>query len=229
MSIKSLITVMFTAIFTITSAHAYTIESRFETKHYGVYQVKLGKGEVYAAGLKQIIAKDLGSRKKFQATAAVYPFGSAGMNGTIKEPVLGIITTENYDGAKTFTVNIEDKIKTSSYVGIFIKFKQLSKISDNRTVNSLTTELAQVPLVLEGVPVSTVSTDYNGKLFYIATAGSLVIDFNVIDSLFYKRKKLEEVTDKCTVNILAIPDRYTEDAPFFIAAHGAVNDIMCEK
>ncbi len=228
MSIKSVFTISLLALFAIGSANAYKIESRFETKHYGVYQVMLNKGEVYGNGLKQIIAKDLGNRKKFQATAAVYPADSAGMNGTIKEPTIGVITTENYDSSSQITVNIDDKVKTSSYVGIFINFKQLSKIADNRTVNSLVAELGQMPLVLEGVPVQVVSKDYKGNLFYTSSTGALVLDFNVIDSLYYNKKKLESVTDKCTVNLLALPDRHTEDAPFFISAHGAVNDIICE-
>ena len=229
MTIKSFITMCVCAFCSIGVANAYKIEARFETQHYGVYQVILGKGEVYGISLKQIIAKDLSSRKKFQATAAVYPFESAGMNGTIKEPTVGVITTENYDGSSSVTVNLNDKAKNSSYVGIYLNFKQLSKIADNRTVNSLASELAQMPLVLEGVPVDVVSKDFRGNLYYTAATGAVILDFNVIDSLYYDKKKLESVTDKCTVNILSLPDRHTNESPLFIAGHGAVNDIICEK
>lgn len=228
MSIKSFITMAVCSFYTIGMANAYTIEPRFETQHYGVYQVILGKGEVYGISLKQIIAKDLSSKKKFQATAAVYPTGSAAMNGTIKEPTVGIITTENYDGSKSVTVNLNDKAKNSSYVGIYLNFKQLKKIADNRTVNSLAAELAQMPLVLEEVPVDVVSKDFRGNLFYTAATGAVIFDFNVIDSLYYDKKKLESVTDKCKVNVLSLPDRHTNESPLFIAGHGAVNDIMCE-
>ncbi|SKA64104.1 hypothetical protein [Succinivibrio dextrinosolvens] len=229
MSIKSFITMCVCAFYTIGSAYAYTMEARFETQHYGVYQVILGKGEVYGVSLKQIIAKDLSQRKKFQSTAVVYPNGSAAMNGTIKEPTVGIITTENYDGSSSVTVNLNDNAKTSSYVGIYLNFKQLSKLADNRTVNSLASELAQMPLVLEGVPVDVVSKDFRGNLFYTAATGAVILDFNVIDSLYYDRKKLESVKPKCKVNILSLPDRSTNEFPLYIAGHGAVNDIICDE
>ena len=46
MTIKSFITMCVCAFCSIGVANAYKIEARFETQHYGVYQVILGKGEV---------------------------------------------------------------------------------------------------------------------------------------------------------------------------------------
>ena len=207
-----------------TPVHAYNIEAKFETQHYGVYQVTLNNSEIYGQSLKQIIAKDLASRKKFQSTAV----GSKGMQSNIKEKMLGLITVENYDGTSSVTVNFDDRSKYASFIGIYMNFKQLAKIADNRTVNSLTSELAQVPMIIEEVPVTTVSKNYRGDLFYTVATGALVLDFQVIDSIYYDRKKLEAVTDKCKVSILSLADRYTENTPYFIGAHGAVNDITCK-
>jgi len=211
------------------NANAYGIKAKFETQHYAVFEVILGRGEVYGQALKQIIAKDIASRAKFQSTAAVFPVGSKGMSGTINEKLLGIISTENYDGKTSVTVNFDDRSKLSSYVGIYMNFNRLAKIADNRTLNTLIPELAKVPLVIEKVQVETVAKDYKGDLFYVASKGSLIIDFKVVDSMYYTRKKLEEVNDKCYVNILAITDRFTRDSPFLLAGHGAVNDIVCDK
>ncbi len=217
------------ASFALGTANAYVIKTKFETKNYAVYEVTLGKGEYYGTALKKIIAKDVASRGKFQTTTAVYPMNSKGMSGNIKEELNGIITTENYSRSADVTVNFNDLAKYSSYVGIYLSFKQFKKIADNRTVNSLAAELAQMPLILEDVPVDISGKDFKGKLYYTTASGALIIDFQVIDSIFYDKKKLESVDSKCKVNILAIADRYTDSTPFFIAAHGAVNDIMCEK
>ncbi len=219
----------FTVMMTAQNALAYNLQAKFETKHYGVYQVILGRSEVYGQNLKKIIAKDVASRGKFQTTTAIYPEGSKGMGSTIKEKVVGIITTENYDRSPQVTVNFNDRAKNSSYVGIYMNFKQLSKIADNRSLSSLASELAQVPLVLEEVPITVVSKDFKGQLIYTASSGAMILDFIVVDSLYYDKKKLSEATDKCKVNLLVMTDRYTDFSPFFMGGHGAVNDLMCEK
>ena len=222
-----LLGIISTMVFT-NQALSYSIQTKFETKNYAVFQVILGRSEVYGPNLKKIIAKDVAGRGKFQTTTAIYPEGSKGMDATIREKLLGIITTENYDRKPQVTVNFNDKVKYSSYVGIYMNFKQLSKISDNRSLSTLASELAQVPLVLEDVPISVVSKDFNGKTIYTASSGAMILDFMVVDSLYYDKKKLEEATDKCRVNLLVITDRYTDFSPFFMGAHGAVNDLICD-
>lgn len=41
------------------AANAYTLTEKFATKHYALYEVILGKGEVYDSSLKNIIANDV--------------------------------------------------------------------------------------------------------------------------------------------------------------------------
>jgi len=218
-----------TSIVFTNQALAYNIKTKFETKHYAVFQVILGRSEVYGTNLKKIIAKDVAGRGKFQTTTAIYPDGSKGLDGTISEKVIGIITTENYDRKPQVTVNFNDRAKNSAYVGIYMNFKQLSKIADNRSLSTLASELAQVPLVLEDVPISVVSSDFSGKTIYTASSGAMILDFMVVDSLYYDKKKLAAATDKCRVNLLVITDRFTDFSPFFMGGHGAVNDLMCDK
>lgn len=210
------------------SAFAYNITPKFETKHYAVYEVLLGKNEEYNSVLKNIISKDIATRGKFQTTAAIFPYGSAGLKSTIKEDMLGMITSENYDGKTTVNISIDDKAKFATYAGIYIGFKQLSRIVDNRSLDALSVELTKIPLVIYDVPVTKVSEDYTGQLFFTATNSAVLLDFKVIDSIYYDSTKLRSVTNKCKVNILTMTDRFIETVPFYMSAHGAVNDIICK-
>ncbi|MGN0903007.1 MAG: hypothetical protein ACI4M9_06965 [Succinivibrio sp.] len=209
-------------------ASAYLMDAKFKTDNYAVYEVILSKSETYSSELKHIIAKDLVAQKKFQTTAIVFPYNTQGLKGTIKEEALGVITTEQYNKANPATVLFDDKANAATYAGIYLTYSQLSKIADNRTVNSLVTELAKMPLVITDMPVTMVSKDFSGKLFYTISTGSIVLDFQPIDSLYYKKDQLKDVTNKCTISILAIADRTLGFYPYFIAAHGAVNDIKCK-
>ncbi|MGN1281121.1 MAG: hypothetical protein ACI4UM_04380 [Succinivibrio sp.] len=212
----------------VCTANAYTIKEKFGTEHFALYEVILGKGEVYDNNLKQIIASDSASRNKFQTSTAVFEFGSVGLNGTIKEPMLGIITTENYSLGPKATFSYDDNAKNATFAGIYLTFEQLSKIADNRNVNALVLELVKLPLLLSNVPVSMVSKNYRGDLYYTVDSKAVVIDFAPIDSIFYKKDKLENLKANCRINMLLIADRSISHVPFFISAHGAVNDISCK-
>lgn len=210
------------------TANAYTINEKFGTEHFALYEVILGKGEVYDNNLKQIIASDSASRNKFQTSTAVFSFGSQGLSGTIKEPMLGIITTENYSQSPKANFSYDDSAKNATFAGIYLTFEQLSKIADNRNLNSLILELVKMPLLLSNVPVSMVSKNFKGDLYYTIDSKAMVIDFAPIDSIFYKKEKLEELKSNCKINMLMIADRSVSHVPFFISGHGAVNDIYCK-
>lgn len=213
-----------------TSVYAYELNEKFSTKHFAVYEVVLGKNEVFNESLKYIIAKDAASHNKYQTTSVVFPYRTQGLNSTINEPVLGIITTESYEGKNKTNIAYDDSAKTASYAGIYMTFKQLSKIADNKSSRLLIEELVNVPMVISDIPLSIVSKNFNKNLFYTASSNALVFDFQVIDSVYYKMDKLEKVNaDKCTVSVLAIADRSVIRTPYFISAHGAVNNINCRK
>lgn len=229
MKIKNLASLAIAScIIAFNSVYAYTLNEKFSTNHYAVYEVILGKDEVYGDELKNIIAKDASSKNKFQTTSVIFPYQSPGLNSTIKESVLGIITTENYDSKKSPKILFDDNAKNATYAGIYLTFKQLAKIADNKTLNTLIEELVQLPLLITDVPVSLVSKNYRDDLYYTAVDRAVLLDFAPIDSLFYTQNKLASLKDnKCKITILAMTDRTVLRVPYFISAHGALNDIKC--
>lgn len=219
------ITLMFTSL----SARSYQLNTKFETKHYGVYEALLEGGETYNESIRTIIAKDVAQKKKFQSTVAVFTQGSKGLNSTIKEPVLGIITTENYDGSDKVNASYNNHANTASAVGIYVTAKQLSKIADNRSLNPLLSELIQMPLLITEMDITLKSRNYQNKVFYTYASRALIVDLEVIDSVYYTKEEYrDKITDKCKVNVLAVADRALDHVPYFIAAHGAVNHIECK-
>lgn len=210
------------------TAHAYTLTEKVTTNHFGLYEVILGKGEVYDTSLKNIIASDVSRKGKYQATAAVFDNGSKGLSGTIAEPMLGVITAENYAQNTSSNITFDDNAKHATYAGIYLTFEQFSSIADNKNLSKLISELVSFPLVVSQVPVEMVSKNYRGELFYTTDCRALIFDFAPIDSVYYTRAQMEKVKRNCKVNLLAIPDRTVNRLPFFISAHGAVNDILCK-
>ena len=126
-------------------------------------------------------------------------------------------------------IEFDDNAKNATYAGIYLTFKQLAKIADNKTLNTLIEELVQLPLLITDVPVSLVSKNYRDDLYYTAVDRAVLLDFAPIDSLFYTQNKLASLKDnKCKITILAMTDRTVLRVPYFISAHGAVNDIKCK-
>ncbi|MBQ4245568.1 MAG: hypothetical protein II733_00250, partial [Succinivibrio sp.] len=157
------------------SSQAYQLNPKFETTHYGVYEVILDSVEKYDDSLRNIIARDLAVKKKFQSTAAVFKAGSKGLSGTINEPVLGIITTENYDGSDKINAAYNNHANNASSAGIYVTAKQLSKIADNRSVNPLLSELIQMPLLITDMDITLKSRNYRNQVFYTHASKALII------------------------------------------------------
>ncbi len=211
------------------SSQAYQLNPKFETTHYGVYEVILDSVEKYDDSLRNIIARDLAVKKKFQSTAAVFKAGSKGLSGTINEPVLGIITTENYDGSDKINAAYNNHANNASSAGIYVTAKQLSKIADNRSINPLMSELIQMPLLITDMDITLKSRNYRNQVFYTHASKALIIDFEAMDSVYYKKEEYrDKISDKCKVNVLAIVDRALDHVPYFVSAHGAVNNIDCK-
>lgn len=209
------------------TASAYTLTEKIDTQHFALYEVILGNGEEYNSSLKNIIANDVAKKNKYQATAAVFSNGSKGLSGTIGEPMLGVITAENYAQNVSSNITFDDNAKHATYAGIYLTFEQFSSIADNKNLSKLISELVSFPLVISQVPLEMVSKNYRGELFYTTDSRSLVFDFAPIDSVYYTKEQIAKVKKNCRVNILAIADRTVNRIPFFISAHGAVNDILC--
>ena len=58
---------------------------------------------------------------------------------------------------------------------------------------------------------------------YTTSIAAITLDKEVI----LNEKIILKVKKDCKVNLLAIADRTVNRLPFFISAHGAVNDILC--
>ena len=71
-ALKALSVAAITSLFTVSTVHAYALTSMFETKHYGVYEVILEDVEDYDGNMKEIISRDIASKKKYQSTAAIF-------------------------------------------------------------------------------------------------------------------------------------------------------------
>ena len=209
------------------AANAYTLTEKVATKHFALYEVILGKGEVYDSSLKNIIANDVARKGKYQATAAIFDTGSKGLSGTIADPMLGVITAENYSQNASSNITFDDNAKHATYAGIYLTFKQFSTLADNKNLSQLISELVSFPLVISQVPLEMVSKNYRGELFYTTDSRALIFDFAPIDSVYYTKAQMAKVKKDCKVNLLAIADRTVNRLPFFISAHGAVNDILC--
>lgn len=230
-ALKALSVAAITSLFTVSTVHAYALTSMFETKHYGVYEVILEDVENYDGNMKEIISRDIASKKKYQSTAAIFSHNSKGMQGSIKEPMLGIITTERYDTTKKASITFDDNAKNATYAGIYMTYNQLSKMADNKNLSQLVSELVKLPLVLSEVPVSLVSKNFKQEIYYTTQNRSFVIDFEALDSIFYTKDEIYNVRKQkdCKLNLLVIADRTINQIPFFIGSHGAVNDIVCKK
>ena len=149
------------------------------------------------------------------------------MSGTIAEPMLGVITAENYSQNASSNITFDDNAKHATYAGIYLTFKQFSTLADNKNLSQLISELVSFPLVISQVPLEMVSKNYRGELFYTTDSRALIFDFAPIDSVYYTKAQMAKVKKDCKVNLLAIADRTVNRFPFFISAHGAVNDILC--
>lgn len=215
---------------TLNSVYAYTTNPKFLTNHYAIFEITLGPDEEYGVPLKNIIAQEAISHSKYQSTSIIFPYQSPGLESTIKESALGVITTENYDKSKNAKVTIDDGAKYATYAGIYITFEQLKRIVDNRSTVGLIAELVQMPLIITDLKVDMVSKNFKGDLFYTSSNNAILLDFQAIDSLYYTSSKMASLKNgKCKVSVLAITDRSVAQIPYYIAAHGAVNDIKCSN
>ncbi|MBQ9275457.1 MAG: hypothetical protein IJ228_11640 [Succinivibrio sp.] len=217
------------------NAAAYEFTTRFKTQHYAVNEVILGPNDNYSSLLKNIILRDVQNHfptgDKFQTTTAIFPYGSKGMAGTIREPTQAVLTTYNYStdpeaAGHTFM----DNVKYATDVGIYMSQRQLNTIVDNRVINDLFHELAEVPLILQDFTVDLNTVDHEGVRHLTMQQGGYIIDVAIIDSMYYTPEQMAAIKPKCKVTVLAVTDRaLTADMPYYLAMHGALNRHKCDR
>lgn len=224
------LTALLSCAFLYTQAHAYTLQTVFKTDHFAVNQVVLDEFEELDGELEYLIIRDVQTKhrieKKYQSTTVVFPFGSDGLTGKINTPVNGILTVANY-GSGEDKIVFNKKKSTSSYAGLYVSYDFLVQMVDNRALNSLIPEILKMPLVITDIPVSLFSVDFRNNKMITSKSKAVILDINIMDSVYYKAKEMAKLKDKCKVTVLSFTDRALPDVPLYIASHGALNNMTC--
>ncbi len=119
------------------------------------------------------------------------------------------------------------KKSTSSYAGLYVSYDFLVQMVDNRALNSLIPEILKMPLVITDIPVSLFSVDFRNNKMITSKSKAVILDINIMDSVYYKAKEMAKLKDKCKVTVLSFTDRALPDVPLYIASHGALNNMTC--
>ena len=212
------------------NAEAFSIKQFFNTPHYSVNEVLLEPGEVFTSALQEKIVgsmQKLAQDEKYQSVTAVFPAGSAGLNGNVGQKLSALVTISQYkQGSPDIKVLTDDIYATD--VGIKLDRNLLLTFVNNRVMTPLLDELKQLPLILVDMEVEQNTKDYRGDRFYTFKDRGYVIDAAVIDSLFYDENARAQVKAGCKVTLMAIPDRLSSDVPLYMAVHASVNSIKCD-
>lgn len=213
-------------------AFGYETSTVFKTEHFAINQIVLDEHERLDSELEYLITRDIQTKnhldKNYQSTTAIFPSGSKGLTGKINTKVLGILTVANYDN-KEDLISFYTKPDYTTKVGLYMSHDLLTQIVDNKLLNKLIPELSKLPLVITDVPVSVFSVDYNYKNFITSKTKAVLLDINIVDSVYYKAQDMAKLNDKCKVDVLAFIDRYVQGIPLFLGAHGALNRIECKN
>lgn len=223
--------VLFLASIICTSSFAYDFKAKFQTKHFAVNEVILQKGEEADQNFLQILSKKIKlddiKNRRYQSTTVVFNYGSNGLDGNINEKVLATISVFNYERNNPQIV-INDKVKTATEAGLYMTYQFLVDMVDNRNLSTLIPELTGVPLVITQIPASQKSLDYQNNFYITSRSNALIMDINIIDSMYYTKDKwISNINPKCTVSVLGIVDRLSDGVPLFLGMHGALNNIQC--
>ena len=213
-------------------AEAYESRTAYETEHFAIYEVILEEHESWDAELALTLSHDFKGQsaleRRYQTTTAIFPHGSKGLRGTVGEKMLGTLTYAAY-GQKNGEIAFDRTANTASKAGLYLSFDMLTAFVDNKALNNLIPELAALPLVVKGIPVTLSGHDYAKARYVTAATKALLLDTRVIDSAYYPLERLDGLNEKCTVDLLFIIDRLIPGIPLFISAHGTLNGIDCAE
>ncbi len=215
-------------------AQAYSLKTVFKTDHFAVNQVILDQGETFDAATKSSITGDVQTKNRVekvsQSSTVIFPEGSTGLTGKIKTPILGVLTIANFDTGKD-RIYLNTKLKYSTDAGIYISYKQLKDMINQKALQEYLPELRKIPVVFTEVPVSAVGVDptMNG-LHIVSTSDAYIMDLRIDDSVFYDKATRATLRKGCTVNVLTFIDRMLSDnIPLYIAGRAALNYMDCSR
>ena len=216
-----------------TPAPAYEFHTSFASDHYAVFEVILSEGDMQKEDMSTVLSNDIKGISiqsgKYQTTTAIFPPGSKGLQSpTLQEPLEGVITYVNYsENPDNASIVYNDKVKYTSNVGIYMSSEMLRSISDNMSANKILRELRQVPLVLTGMKVSISAEDYSKTRYLTIKNKAFIIDFKLIDSVYYPKEEFQNIKPNCVVELMGFADRLHYEFPLFMGMHGVLNSYTC--
>ena len=174
-----------------------------------------------------VVQKSLGSRGKLGAFLGHHEEGTLNLVGAVLNS--GLRGGYAAYGQKNGEIAFDRTANTASKAGLYLSFDMLTAFVDNKALNNLIPELAALPLVVKGIPVTLSGHDYAKARYVTAATKALLLDTRVIDSAYYPLERLDGLNEKCTVDLLFIIDRLIPGIPLFISAHGTLNGIDCAE
>ncbi|MCK0525975.1 hypothetical protein [Anaerobiospirillum sp. NML120449] len=215
------------------AAQAYEIKTVFKSEHYAVNQAVLGEGENLDGPTQSAITGEIQTQnrldKLYQSTTVIFPAGSPGYTGKINTPILGVLTIANFNTGKD-RIYFNNKARFSSEGGLYISYKQLMDMLNQKTLNELIGELRKLPVVLTNIPVSSTGFDPTTSSFFITSMNKgMLLDMRIDDSVFYDKKTIRTARKGCTVNVLLFIDRMIDEIPYFISGRAALNNLDCSR
>lgn len=212
------------------SASAYELTTPCKSGHFALHQVILERYENYDEELRQDLTRDLQVQnrmnKLYQSSAAIFPYQSKGLKGTIGESMLGILSISNYATGENQITLVN--ANTASYAGLYFSFAQLKDFVDNKVLNSLFEELLRLPLMVTDIPVSAVGFDSKGSFYLTGRNKAMILDMRAEDSAYYSKDEIRAIkAGECKIDALVFIERAAPELPLFISARAAVNNISC--
>lgn len=220
-------------------AQAYQLQTVFKTEHYAINQVILDDYETLDAPLQSSITGDVQAQNRlnrlYQSTTVIFPAKSEGYVGKINTPVEAILSISNYGSGKDRII-FNRNVKYSSDGGIYLSFKQILEMVNQKVLSSLIKEFTQMPLVITELPVSNQGLDpTTGSYFITAVDNGVIIDLRVDDSVYYSHEAfypangVYPINKSCKVDVLVFVDRLVNNVPMFMSGRAAINRINCSS
>ncbi|MCR5084614.1 MAG: hypothetical protein K6A65_03840 [Succinivibrionaceae bacterium] len=210
-------------------AQGYETRVAEETAHYAINEVILQAGEQFDVPLKRRLVQEATRQgaTKFHTTTAVFAPGSQGLKGDrIQEPALAIITMAAYGGEPKVT--FMDKNRHVVDVGIYLPFRTLGEMVDNKILSPLLKELFEMPLILTEIPVSLASTDFRGDRWLVARDRSAVLlDLRITGSANMRVSDIGKIGRGCMVSFRGRADHALTEVPLLANLHGALLSFDC--
>lgn len=215
----------------LNNAQAYETSTVFRSEHYAINQVILGNHEEFGGPIQSSITGDIQTfnrlKNLYQSTTVIFPSGSVGFTGKLNTPALGVLTISNYGSGKD-RIYMNRNAKYTTFGGIYVSYKQLIEMINQRMLNPLIKEFTKLPIILSDIPVSATGFDPTTNSFFVTSVSDAVIlDARIDDSVFYPKAEYQKLHQNCKVDLMLFTDRIVTNIPLFMSGRAAINGIKC--